>query len=385
MLQLLLLLLPIAATSGWIAGYRYKKSIKHKIDDSAIPPGYFAGLNYLINEQPDKAVDVFIKVLSVNTDTVETHLALGNLFRRRGEVDRAIRIHQNLIARPQLSEKHKMQALSELAHDYLRAGVFDRAEHLFLKLIEMSGYEQAALKSLISIYQQQRDWRQAIASAKKLETLAQVKMDSAIAHYYCELAEGLELEEGYKHLKKALKHDGNCVRANIVLARNLFNAKQYKQSIKAARAVYDQDPEYVSEVIDILAASYKEIGADKEFIKYLSERVLKSPRIYYVLAMAENLRERNGDSSAINYLADQLPRCLSLRGLKYMLDLYINHADSKMKEQLSLLKEFTKKLLENKPVYRCTHCGFSSKNLYWQCPSCRRWNVIKPIHGLEGD
>ena len=133
MLQLLLLLLPIAAVSGWFLGYRRKKYIEDENESAFISPDYFLSLNYLINEQPDKAVDVFIRMLEVNTDTVETHLALGNLFRRRGEVDRAIRIHQNLIARPQLAKAQRMQALFELAQDYLRVGVLDRAEKLFLE------------------------------------------------------------------------------------------------------------------------------------------------------------------------------------------------------------------------------------------------------------
>src|SRR4030065_2811850 len=140
MLQLLLLLLPIAAISGWITGYRHKKSTEIEANPSLIPHDYFLGLNYLINEQPDKAVDVFIKMLEVNTDTVETHLALGNLFRRRGEVDRAIRIHQNLIARPSLRREQRSQALLELGQDYMQAGLLDRAESLFKELIELDDH-----------------------------------------------------------------------------------------------------------------------------------------------------------------------------------------------------------------------------------------------------
>ena len=257
MLQLLLLLLPIAAISGWITGYRHRKSTEVEIDGSFIPSDYFLGLNYLINEQPDKAVDVFIKMLEVNTDTVETHLALGNLFRRRGEVDRAIRIHQNLIARPQLPQKQRMQALFELAQDYLRAGVLDRAERLFLELIELGGDVNISLTNLINIYQQQRDWKQAIAAAKKLESLSGLSMNNAVAHYYCELAEQSRInnnkEQAYAQLKNALEHDKNCARANIILGQLFFEAGEYQQAINASKMVYEQDAEYVSEVIKILA------------------------------------------------------------------------------------------------------------------------------------
>lgn len=390
MLQLLLFLLPLAAISGWLSGYRHRKSMELEKDNSPlIPPDYFVGLNYLINEQPDKAVDVFIKMVEVNTDTVETHLALGNLFRRRGEVDRAIRVHQNLIARPQLKQKQKLQALFELAQDYLRAGVLDRAERLFLELIEI-GDKADSLNNLINIYQQQKDWQQAIVTAKKLESLSNDSMNNAIAHYYCELAEQARLSDGHyeyarAYLKEALKHDKNCARANIILGQLFFEASEYQSAINTLRMVCAQDAEYVSEVINLLAESYRRIGQESEFVNYLSKNIAEKPRIYYILAMTDYLRDKQGDMIAIEYLSNQMSRCLSLRGLERMLGLYINHVDINIRNQLSLLREFTEKLIETKPIYRCIHCGFSGKNLYWQCPSCKKWNSVKPIHGLEGD
>lgn len=389
MLELLLFLLPVAALSGWLSGYRHRKSIELENKTPAISSDYFLGLNYLINEQPDKAVDVFIKMLEVNTDTVETHLALGNLFRRRGEVDRAIRIHQNLIARPQLLQKQRAQALYELAQDYLRAGVLDRAERLFSELIELGGDVTDSLNNLINIYQQQKDWQQAIATAKKLESLSKIKMNFAIAHYYCELADQSRLDKRYEqartYLQESLNHDKNCARANIILGQIFFEAAEYQQAIKALRAVYDQDAEYVSEVIGLLGESYKRLGLEGEFVDYLTRHINEKPRIYYILAMTDYLRDKQGDLVAIEYLSKQMSRCLSLRGLEQMLGLYMDHVDVKMREQLLLLKEFTEKLIETKPVYRCVHCGFAGKKLYWQCPSCRKWNSVKPIHGLEGD
>lgn len=392
MLQLLLLLLPIAAISSWIAGYRHRKSMETDADSGevSISPDYFLGLNYLINDEPDKAVDVFIKMLEVNTNTVETHLALGNLFRRRGEVDRAIRIHQNLIARPQLIPKYRTQALLELAQDYLRAGVMDRAERLFLELIECGGDVAVSLGSLISIYQQQKDWLQAIATAKKLENLTGAKVGNAIAHYYCELADQARINNIYEpaqaYLREALSHDKHCARANIILGKIFFAAGEYQQAIKTFLMVHEQD--YVSEVINLLAESYKKLGKEAEFSSYLTERISENPKSYYVLAMVDYLMKKDpgskGVDTASRYLAEQLPRCPSLRGLGKMLELYLSRVGEDVREPLIILRNFINKLLENKPVYRCIHCGFSCKNLYWQCPSCRRWNSVKPIHGLEG-
>src|SRR3990167_1271396 len=156
MLQYLFALLPVAATCGWLLGRQKSNKESSGRVSFKVRRDYFKGLNYLINEQPDKAVDVFIKLLEVDSDTVETHLALGSLFRRRGEVERAIRIHQNIIARPQLSLRDRKEALMALGQDYMSAGLFDRAERIFLEVVEIRAHSEQALKLLLHIYQQDR-------------------------------------------------------------------------------------------------------------------------------------------------------------------------------------------------------------------------------------
>jgi lipopolysaccharide biosynthesis regulator YciM len=265
----------------------------------------------------------------------------------------------------------------------------DRAERLFLDLIELKGDVVNSLNSLINIYQQQKDWQQAIATAKKLEYSIKINMSNAIAHYYCELAEQSRQHHRNKqakgYLKEALNHDKYCARANIILGKILVEEKDHKNAINAFKRVYDQDAEYISEVIVLLEECYKQLNIEEEFVSYLTTCISENPRIYFVLAMVDQLRDRNGDQAAIEYLSKQTHRCLSMRGLERILDLYINNTDADLKAQLIMLKEFIDKLLENKPVYRCIHCGFSGKKLYWQCPRCKRWNSIKPIHGIEGD
>ena len=389
MLQLLLILLPIVFFMGWLFGKQRRKSADEKTEHPLIPYDYFVGLNYIINEQPDKAVDVFVKMLEVNTDTVETHLALGNLFRRRGEVDRAIRIHQNLIARPHLDKKQRILALLELAQDYLRAGVLDRAERLFLELVKMNEEIIPSYGYLINIYQQQKDWQQAIVNAKKLEEVGGGDMHVPIAHYYCELAlQALahnQTEQMHEYIKNSLKYDKNCARANIILGNALVTAGQFKQAIRVFKQVQEQDSEYVSEIISQLTKCYYDTGREKEFIRYLKTQIETNPRIYFILAMTDYLCAKDSEAAAIEYLTGKLYHCLSLRGLGRLLELYMHSADKPAQNKLLLLKEFVEKLAENRPVYRCIHCGFSGKQLYWQCPSCRRWNSVKPIHGLEGD
>src|SRR5919205_889379 len=180
-----LLALPLFFVLGWLAA---RIDIKQLVSESrALPMSYFKGLNFLLNEQPDKAIEAFIEVVKVDPQTVELHFALGSLFRRRGEVERAIRMHQNLVERPDIAEDQKRAALFELAQDYLKAGLLDRAEELFLKL-EGTAHAEAALKFLLEIYQQEKEWQKAIGIAEKLESVTGRSHQKEIANFYCELA-----------------------------------------------------------------------------------------------------------------------------------------------------------------------------------------------------
>ena len=187
MMELLWLLLPVAAASGWWVArreYVYKRN-------GAITRNteYFKGLNYLIDDKPDQAIAVFTRMADVDRETAETHLTLGNLFRRRGEVDRAIHIHSSLIARSNLTTDQRCQALFELGEDYLRAGLFDRAEELFRELLNQSDYTEVALSRLVHIFQQEKDWRQAMAHSDRLERISGESKRRQTAHFCCELAE----------------------------------------------------------------------------------------------------------------------------------------------------------------------------------------------------
>ena len=381
---LLLLLLPLAAACGWYAGFKYQASRNLEPEDH-VTRDYLVGLNYLINERPDKAVDVFIKMLEVNSDTVETHLALGSLFRRRGEVERAIRIHQNLIARPQLTKEQRFHALSELGVDYLQAGMLDRAERVFLELIALGGEVATGFNHLLHIYQQQKDWKQAITVAEKIQAAESTEMP--IAYYYCELAEKARLEgqidEARDYLRQALAKDHSCVRAYILLGKLHQDAGAYKDAIALYRRVIEQDPDYLAEVVVPLIECYSKLDREDEVMGYLQERLEEFPRIALIVVLSGYIRKRQGDEMAINFIAQHLPRCLSLRGVAQLLDIYLDTADDATKKRLLLLKDPVEKLLKNKPLYRCVHCGFSSRQLYWQCPSCKRWAGIRPIHGVE--
>jgi lipopolysaccharide biosynthesis regulator YciM len=385
--NLCLLFLPAAAASGWYYGRRKARAFKPTYN---LPRDYFIGLNYLLNEQTDKAVDVFIKMLDVNSDTLETHLALGSLFRRRGEVDRAIRVHQNLLARPQLARQQKMAALFELAQDYFRAGVLDRAEKLFLELIEANEKAMLSLQFLLRIYQQQKDWEQAINTVQRLEVITKNSMKPVIAQYYCELAkqhhEKHQQEHALRLLKQALTMDPNCVRASILQAEIETALSNWQAAIKSYQQVKKQDAEFLSEVIVPLSQCYNQLHNELGFIKFLQKCLTEHPpTISVVLVLGDYLRRTQGDKTAIDFIAEQIHRQPSLRGLEHLIELYLQNSQGDTRNKLGLLHDLVQGLLADKPHYHCLSCGFTSKSLFWQCPRCYQWGSIKPIHGIEGD
>lgn len=381
-----LILFIVCIGIAWLLGYRArpKEEEPRKIN---LPRDYLIGLNFLLNEETDKAVDIFIKMLEVDSDTVETHLAVGKLFRRRGEVDRAIRIHQNLIARPQLEKIYREQSLFELGQDYLSAGMLDRAERIFLELINAKSHSARALHTLIDIYEQEKDWENAVQTAIKYEAVTRQNMQPVIAHYYCELAESLfnkkEYDDAAEYLQKASSADSTCVRASLLKAKIDMEQQQYKSALQNLKRIKDQNPDYLSEAIDLLASCYEKLNQEDELVAYLKNLVEEYPRVPVVLILAERIRKWKGDKVAAGFVADYVRRYPSLRGLYLFVNLYISSAQGQAKEDLHILQKLMKKLLAKKPDYQCKSCGFAGKSLHWHCPGCKQWSTLKPVYSLE--
>jgi lipopolysaccharide biosynthesis regulator YciM len=381
-----LILIFAAVFGAWLLGYQSRQSrfIAQKMN---LPRDYLVGLNFLLNEEPDKAVDIFIKMLEVDSNTVETHLAVGKLFRRRGEVDRAIRIHQNLIARPQLDKVYREQSLYELGQDYFSAGVLDRAERIFLEVVSVKNYTVPALYALLDIYQQEKAWENAIQTAAKLEAATKKNMQPNIAHYYCELAEMAfhkgQSEQANQYLKQALEADEHCVRASLLQARIDMEKRDYKSALKSLKKIKNQNPDYLSESIDYLASCYEELDNEEKLVSYLMQMLEQFPHVPVVLILSERIRKRKGDKVAAKYVADYVRRYPTLRGLDLFINLYISGTEGRARDDLTILQNLTKKLLADKPEYQCVSCGFSGKTLHWLCPGCKQWSSIKPVHCLE--
>lgn len=371
---------------AYFMGYRKRpqEDLPRKIN---LPRNYLIGLNFLLNEETDKAVDVFIKMLEVDSDTVETHLAVGKLFRKRGEVDRAIRIHQNLIARPQLERIYREQSLYELGQDYLSAGMLDRAERIFLELLNAKSHSARAIKTLIDIYQQEKDWQNALIMAERYEIATRQNMQPTIAHYHCELAEIAfhkgQHDEASSYLEKAIYADSSCARASLLQAKVYIDKNDYKLALRSLKKIQHQNSDYLSEAIDLLAGCYEKLNQEDELVFYFKKLIEEYPHVPVVLILAERIRKWKGDKIAVNFVADYVRRYPSLRGLHLFVNLYLSSAEGRAKEDLLILQNLMKKVLANKPDYQCSSCGFSGKSLHWQCPGCKQWSTITPIHCLQ--
>ncbi|ASF99557.1 lipopolysaccharide assembly protein LapB [Vibrio anguillarum] len=389
MLEILFLLLPIAAAYGWYMGNRSAQQDKQK-HSHQISRQYVTGLNLLLSDQSDKAVDHFIELLQVDNETIDTHLALGNLFRSRGEVDRAIRIHQNLISRSSLTIDQKNLALQQLAKDYMVAGFLDRAEKIFEQLIEEPEHKEAALQQLISIYQQTREWHKAIDYAYALVKLGRKRMHSVIAHFWCELAMQEKAEgrdsKAIQYLKKALSEDPKCVRATISLGKLYLENDDYRHTIQYMQMVLEQDIDFIGEVLPTLAECYHHIGKEGELVEFLRECIINEAGVSAELMLAQLVAQHDGAGAAQELLTRQLVKNPTMKGFYRLIDYHLIEAEEgRAKESLSTLQKLVGEQLKVKPHYRCRKCGFSTHSLYWHCPSCKNWGSIKPIRGLDGE
>ncbi len=378
---------PVAAlacalgSAGWCWLQRGKNNNFH-VDSlqSKLHHEYFRGLNYLINEQPDKAVDVFIHLLEVDSDTVEMHLTLGNLFRQRGEVDRAIRIHQNLIARPQLHKTHRLQALAALGEDYLRAGVLDRAEKLFLELVQIEGKGSRGLNFLLMIYQREKEWLKAVDVAKKLLSKESLGVQTVIAHFYCELAlQCQDKQNALDYLKRAEKVDKSCVRTSIVRGDLARQRGEYSAAIRCYQKVKHQNIDYMSEVIAPIVMCYEKLDDEAGLKAFLTQALADFPSDNVVLAVSHYLQRTENSKVAIAFLTEQIKYTSSLRGLAHLVALYVSNSEGDTKDKLIILENLIHSHVVGAPLYQCRQCGFSSQALSWQCPSCHRWETVKPL------
>jgi lipopolysaccharide biosynthesis regulator YciM len=388
-------LLVAALAIGWWLGQREGKQ---KVDEASAKPAYFAGINYLLNEEKDEAIDSLISVLEKNSDSMDTHLVLAHMLRRRGEVERAIQIHQNLLLAPDLTVLNKQRINFELAQDYISVGLYDRAESLLLREIENdTGDQKSSFEYLLEIYQDTREWERAIEVSERLISREGVfwrnfwprpkyleeKLKHAVSHFYCELAlekfTAGEVRAAKKYLKRALNIDNQSVRANMQLAQLYMSAADYRMAIKCLKLTRWQDPELFPEMLPLLTKCYLQLGDGQGLFDYLKAVMAEIPSSPLVILLGGMITTNEGNDAAIQFIIGELNKRPSLRELDFLLDLIANGSD----ESIKTIQQVVKGLLHGQHNYRCDNCGFSGTNLHWHCPSCKQWGTIKPNIQLD--
>lgn len=373
-----LLVLPLFFALGWLAA---RVDIRHVIRESrAVPASYYKGLNFLLNEQPDKAIEAFVEVARLDPDTLELHYALGALFRRRGELDRAIRIHQNLVDRSDLNQREREKALYELGQDFLKAGLLDRAETIF-KNLESGTHAIDALSHLLDIYVLEKEWEQAIATARRLEKLGCPSRYAEIAHYHCELALNALLNQDMKraraHLDQARATNRKSARAVLLLGDLEAQLGDIERAIAAWREMEAVNPAYLPIVADRLFQAYKQLGRSEEGIGLLKGYLARqaSADLFQTLFLA--VQAAHGWSAARQLAAEALRAHPSLR----ILDAYLQAVNAESAPagiEAQLAQDLVHRHATATAYYQCRECGFKARQFFWQCPACARWESIPP-------
>lgn len=379
-----LLVLPLFFTLGWIAA---RVDIKQLIAESTtLPAAYFKGLNFLISDQHDKAVDAFSEAIQANTDSLELHFALGSLFRRTGETDRAINMHLNLLDKKELTNNQKNAVKAELAQDYLKAGLFDRAEELF-KGLDDTRYRQPALRALLEIYVREREWTRAIEIATELERLSGVPFRQEIAQYYCELAMNGIIAQGHdaarNQLALALDANKKCVRANVLLGDLEASTGAHQAAISHWKLIEYQQPEYLGLIASKMLKSYRADNQLKQGLIQLNTylETYKLPSLMSVLYEATLAEE--GAEKAAKLARNELIRQPSLTTLDQLLQAraMTDETTSAAKKQsnnqdIQLMQQTVRNAISNRAAYHCDQCGFRAKQHHWQCPACNAWESL---------
>ncbi|CUX96642.1 lipopolysaccharide assembly protein LapB [Candidatus Doolittlea endobia] len=386
MLELLFLLLPVAVVYGWHMGRKDVQQDKQQAENR-LSREKDAGANFLLSNQQDETVNLFLD--KEDSNTFEAHLTLSNLFRARGEVDRAIRIHQALMESTSLTLKQRLLAIQQLGRDYMAAGFYDRAEDMFTQLVNEDDFRVSALNLLLQIHQATSEWSKAIDVTEKLVKLGKEHHRLEIAHFYCELALQAigsdDMDRAIALLQKGLAADKNSARVSIMLARIYMVKRNYAGAVRELTQVLSQDREMVSETLPMLQECYQMLDQPAQWVKFLKLCVEENVGSTAELLLTDIIEREQGSEIAQCYINQQLRQHPTMRMFHRLINFHlIEVEDGRAKESLQTLRDMVGEQIHTKPRYRCQKCGFTSHSLYWRCPSCKSWASVKPIRGLDG-
>ncbi len=375
----MLLAFPLFFGMGWLAA---RIDIKDIVSESkALPHSYFQGLNFLLNEQQDKAIEAFIEVVKVDPQTVELHFALGSLFRRRSEVDRALRMHHNLLDRADLDNDKRQHAIFELAQDYLKAGIFDRAESLFREL-DKTSYAKPALEFLLELFQKEHDWIKAIEIARRLQVVSGQSKDKLVAFFYCELASeeitGKDAPAARAHLRQALTECPESVRATMMLGDMSIADGNLVDAVAVWKNIEHQDAQYLSLVAERLMGVFHSLDREAEGVVLLRDYLDKYHSLDLMNVLFDAVLKIEGSSAAYQLVRAELVRNPSLLGLDKLLEARLLEVPLERRADVELVKDLVHQRTRNLATYHCSHCGFKARQFYWHCPACQSWDSYLP-------
>lgn len=374
-----LLGIPVLFGLGWLAA---RVDMRAVVSESrTLPRGYYKGLNFLLNDQQDKAVDAFIEIVRLDPESADMHFALGNLFRRRGETERAIRIHQNLLARPDLPQDQKDHAQYELGMDYLKAGLLDRAEETFNTLLN-GAYAVQARRALLEIFQREKEWPRAIEAAIGLQESGAGSRQKQIAQFYCELAQDalvhLHPEQALELLDKSLQADRVNVRATMLTGDAQLAQGDVEAALVSWRRVEQISVPHVALVAQRLMDGYRKVGRPQEGLNLLKSYLEQASSIDLIEVVYKAVLELDGLDAAKQLVSNELRRTPTLLGLDKLLEARLVDAPANLVTELSMVKNLVHGYTQKLARYQCSHCGFKSRQFYWQCPGCSRWETYPP-------
>ncbi|MDP2170188.1 MAG: lipopolysaccharide assembly protein LapB [Rhodocyclaceae bacterium] len=384
------LALPVFFVLGWLAA---RIDINQLLRESrALPRSYFTGLNFLLNEQPDKAIEAFLEAAKIDPETIELHFALGSLFRRRGETDRAIRVHKHLIDRDasqsQLTEEQRLHALSELGQDYLKAGLLDRAEEIFVKL-RGTLRDEEALRNLLEIYQQEKEWGKAIAIAEQMPGHAEHLWQKEIAEFNCELANADllngRIEDARRRLDAALLANRKCVRATLMLGELEMKVGAGGTALATWQRIEQQNPVFLALAAEKMVGAYRELGREAAGTELLRGYLERHPSIDLLDAVFQAELVASGPEVAYVLVRDELRRNPTLLGLDKLLEAQVLLAPPEKRADLELVKNLIHNHTRRVARYRCDDCGFKARQFHWRCPACGGWETFPPKRTEEFD
>ncbi len=379
----LLSLVLVAILIGWVVGRWMSAGKIHSSNDSInYSESYVKGLNYLLSDDSQKAIETFSELIKVNADTVETHIVLGNLFRSKGEVDQAIKVHQNLLARPDLSRKQRNMAIGELANDYLKAGLLDRAEKLYKEMIQLKPDDLSPYRKLLDLYITEKSWDEAIKCAQLLYDRGDSGAAVILSQCHCELANSAMKTGNNKlvreSLAKALDIDPRCVRAALLLIEHHMNLNNVGAAKKIFRQLTRFNPEYINLYIAPAKEIYSQGREPTAYQNFLQEQYEKIPSTRLAIALIEYYASINQIEKARQFLSDVLKKSPSFEAFEFALR-FLKSDSAHLSETWQSLSTFLLSMQNKRTEYVCSLCGYESHAIQWNCPSCRNWSTMKPV------